>query len=46
MCISNRVGPPVEGEDFFGRDKGMGLPAAARKRNIGTSNRICGATFS
>lgn len=21
MCISNRVGPPVEGEDFFGRTK-------------------------
>lgn len=21
MCISNRIGPPVEGEDFFGREK-------------------------
>ena len=21
MCISNKVGPPVEGEDFFGREK-------------------------
>ncbi len=21
MCISNRVGPPVKGEDFFGREK-------------------------
>ena len=21
MCISNKIGPPVEGEDFFGREK-------------------------
>ena len=21
MCISNRIGPPVEGEDFYGREK-------------------------
>lgn len=21
MCISNKIGPPVEGDDFFGREK-------------------------
>lgn len=21
MCLSNKIGPPVEGDDFFGREK-------------------------
>lgn len=21
MCISNKIGPPVEGDDFYGREK-------------------------
>lgn len=25
MCISNKIGPPVEGEDFFGREKEIRL---------------------
>ena len=25
MCISNKIGPPVEGDDFFGREKEIRL---------------------
>lgn len=25
MCVSNKIGPPVEGEDFFGREKEIRL---------------------
>lgn len=25
MCVSNRIGPPVEGDDFFGREKELYL---------------------